>query len=325
VPSAGGQGSAALAEPSQLPECIRDGIVAAAKAHGVDVGSIDGTEAQRIVNEAASLADVGGRKIDVRHASTLLRSAITRSPQSAAAAALIRNALMRSRSGHSGIEKGMSRGRCDNGSLYRIAHNHPRLFHRRHAPDPGRYLVWLMVDRSGSMEGQPTQDVIAMTKALASASKHTPSMRMAVFGWTTPNMSYGSYNVAKLADAGAYRVWESGQSVDEIDNLRKIRAGGTPDSMVFEWASRAAQHEATPGEVPVVVMLSDGQGYGDLDEKVAAARRRGVRVISVAIGEYVTEDYQRTVYGRGEYVTWRGDIVSTARPLAEMLGRLVAA
>jgi len=55
-----------------------------------------------------------------------------------------------------------------------------------------------------------------------------------------------------------------------------------------------------------------------------AARRAGVRVVSVAIGKDVREDVQELVYGRGNYITWQGNMTATAIPLARLLGRMVA-
>lgn len=328
-PNVGDPNDPAEAEPETPPsadspfkDCLIEGAYEAATSNGVDPSLINGDEAQKIVNAAKTLVETpSGHKGDVNRASSLRKRAVTEVPVSDAAASAIRNAFIRSRSGHTGIDRGMPRGRVDNKSLHKIAFNDPRLFHRRTAPDPGRFLVWLLIDRSGSMNGTPTQQTIAMTKAFVLASRSVPTMRVAVWGWTTSNNSAG---VATNANFGVYQAWQTGDDVNKVDDLQRIEGGGTPDYPVLEWASEAIQKAAQTGERPVIVMMSDGMGMGRVEEVVNKARKRGTEVISVAIGEDVSEAVQRKRYGDKKYVKWAGDVIATARPLANLIGRIVS-
>lgn len=317
-------------DSTTLPSCAADGIDEAAETNGVPASSIDGRKAQSDVNEAETLTDsleIDGHELgrgEVRSAqslpkpkrvSTYYSDVVESKPVTAA----VRAALMRSRSGHTSVDHGQLRGRMDNRSLARIALNDARLFHRRKAPSPGRYLVWLLVDRSSSMSGRKTRDAIAAVKSIASAAGHVSTLRMQVHGWTTSR--------SPLAVWGLYRCWSTGEALSRIDDLGgKIDEGGTPDAAVLAHAIDAVAREAQPGEQPVVVMLSDGAGYpaSGMRRLVEGAERKGVRVVSVAIASEVRESYQQHVYGTGRYVRWSGSISETAAALGRMIARVVS-
>lgn len=359
--------------------CPTEAIAAAAIANGVDSDAIDGAAAERVVDEEEHIVTVDMNPSDdgetyaitVRPASQLpgQRGRITRD---AAVSAAVRNAFVRSRTGHTDMERGTKRGRCDNRSLARVANNDYRLFHRRHAPSPGRYLVRMLVDWSASMTygddvTKPFQKVSAIAASIADASRHVDSIRVTVEGWTTPSDAVmGVVNAGDRKVIGAlHEAWRSGQPVERIGDLQRISMHGTPDAFILRHVITTIAAECRDtGETPVIVMLSDGNGYLRMltpeaqtavamrpgepwgtwtarrdavqanpasyytPEAVTAmmdeARRAGVRVISVAIGEDVNEDAQRDVYGHGNYITWQGSMTATAIPLARMLGRMVA-
>ena len=313
-----------------LPVCAADGVEDSARENGAKFGDHVRKQAERDVRAAEFVEDAhtdatwGRSKIGVCRSIKGLklreRSRYDEDPEvSGAAAAVIRNALLRSRTGHTGLETHQSRGRLDNKSLYRIASQDPRLFHRRIAPDPGRYLLWIMVDVSGSMSGRPVSEAASVARALADASSGTPSIRMAVWGWSDPFLR----EQQRIASAGVAKVWESGQPTSEVFKITRLSMGGTPDVMVLSWAWRAILKECRSDEKPMIVMCSDGQGYRGMDGVVADARKHGVEVRSVSFGWGVNEDYQEKIYGRGKFIPWEGSILATARPLATMIGKLV--
>jgi hypothetical protein len=119
------------------------------------------------------------------------------------------------------------------------------------------------------------------------------------------------------------KVWESGQPTTEVFRITQLGMGGTPDYPVLSWAWRNIRKDCQSGEKPMIIMCSDGQGYGNLGVAVAEARKHGVEVRSVAFGWGVNEASQETTYGRGNYIPWEGSILATARPLATMIGKLV--
>ncbi len=115
----------------------------------------------------------------------------------------------------------------------------------------------------------------------------------------------------------------------EVDKLTQLSMGGTPDRAVLSWAWTEIKRQAHGDEKPVIVMASDGWGYGGWDSNgslasvVVTANKHGVEVRSVAIGNIDT-DMQLETYGRGNFIPWQGSIIETARPLGMMLTSLAA-
>jgi len=231
---------------------------------------------------------------------------------SGSAAAAIRNAFARSRGGHTEITKGTTRGRCDNGSLYRIAAGDPRLFHRRSSPSPDNWLVWVLIDWSGSMGGNVAQTLSA-ARALAAASRSVGQMRLAVKLWTSPQNS-------SMASAGVTDLWETGDSLDRLNDAARVNMGATPDATVMGWARKAILREARGSERTMIVFLSDGEGQHSLGDEVAEARKAGTEVISMALDRL---SRQTEIYGEDRAIPYTGSITKAAGPLARMLTRVM--
>ena len=282
-------------------------------------------EAQNILDDVRTGEIVDGQliqRINVRQANSSGRKVYAR-PTGAAAAA-IRMAFMRGRGGHTDITKGTKRGRCDNSSLWRVANNDPRMFHRRSAPSPRSWLVWIMIDWSSSMNGSQ-EEIMAVARAFAAAARTESSMRLAVKLWTTPQPgSYTHAGIGSYAHAGIVDVWQTGESMTRLDEVNRVAMGGTPDATTMKWARRAIAREVRGDESPMIVMVSDGAGFvTQLQKEVAQARKDGIEVISVAAG-FVNPQTQETVYGPKQYVPWLGSITKTASVLARLLVRTMA-
>lgn len=239
------------------------------------------------------------------------------------ASAIIKATLMRSRTGTTEIERRQKMGRLDNRVIHEIAWKSSRLFTRSISPSPGRYLVWVLIDQSGSMSGAATDQTIGVAEAVAAATRDLTDLRMDIFSWSTGD-PFGKGSV--LAGWYIARVWTSGQPVGYIATMRDVHgSGGTPDSAVLGWSVNHIRDYVKNGEQPIILMLSDGQGdeWG-MRTAVDDGLKRGVRVISVAIGG-LDADSQERIYGKGNFIPWRGSIVATAKPLANLLGKLVGA
>lgn len=337
----GGAGLYEVDPDSPLPDCAASAIGDAAKRNGAaDMG---GEEAQRVVNELLTtevIPGMGSRRIDVRRTTDLQtrsgkKRAFGKTAVNGRAAAAIRQALMLSRTGHTGIDRGQTRGRIDSGSLYRVALTDSRLFHRRKAPDPGRYLMWVLADCSGSMSTSMTE-LLSATKAIAEASRHVPSIRMEVFGWTSPDPSgrmmdsralYGGndgwgHGVGVIA--GAYSAWRTGEPVDKVDSMQVIRLGGTPDSYVLRWAVNAMPKMLLPGEQGVIFMMTDGLGHvAGIAEAADIGRRVGkLEVIGVGIGAGASRPALTAAFGKS-VIPWAGSVVDTMRAVGKRIGRIV--
>jgi hypothetical protein len=310
--------------PDALPDEIADAVDAAAEANGALTNPYDAQRAQNAVERSRDLeADGIGGMIDVARTTKglLHKDRLSRLKPSAHATAAVRNAFMRSRTGSTGVDRGMTSGRLDNKSLARIAEGDDRLFSRRIAPDPGRVLVWAMVDESSSMISE-IGNAAQVAEAIASASRTAPNVRMAVWGWSDsfrPDYRGG-------VDGGVVKVWETGQPTKNVFDLTRLTMGTTPDAHVLSWAWRAILKDTRTGERPIILMMTDGAGNTRdlINNVIVEARRHGVDVRSVALGRAVTEESQLRRYGRGGYVAWRGTMMEMARPLATLVSNAAA-
>lgn len=301
-------------EPT-FPECFADAVLDTATSNASDAGS--SYEAQAAVEAGKALVSIGrdsdwGKgEIYWSPSGVAVRRPTFQSP-SASAAAYIRRAFTRSRTGHYEVSRGQRHGRLDNRSLGRIAERETRLFTKRIAPSEGRYRVWYMVDCSSSMGGYPIRDAISTAQALAAASRFLPNVTLEVWGWTS-GMKLG-------AGWGAVKVWESGDPIANIAYLAGIKMGGTPDAAVVTWAAKAIKTVARPDETPLIILASDGAGY--LSQAIIdKTRKSGVGVVSVALGG-ISAEHQARTFGEGNYIAWKGTIAATARPLGDLLARV---
>lgn len=311
----------------QMPACAgKQAVEQAARNNGVTRDEIQDAkaEAEEIIEAAEYYEDDGlGGRIDVaRSMRGLQRSSYGASRsdfrRSDAAARAIREAIARSRTGHTDVATYQKRGRIDNRGLHRIAQQDARIFERKSAASPGKFLIWMMLDRSSSMDGVESVQSAQVATAIADATRHLPTVRAAVWAWS--NSFRGSYGYG--GSAGVALAWKTGQDTSEIAKTVDLRSGGTPDAEVLSWAWRAIRKEAKSGEQPVILMCSDGFGSNGMDQIVADARAHGVIVKSVAIGQIRAEDQERR-YGPDGYIPWMGSILATAKPLARMIAKMV--
>jgi len=300
------------------PDCAADGVEQAAQMHGAYFDDYKRKEAERSIRDDEGIEKTDHGKVAVYKSTVGIttRSYNDRPEISGHAAAAIRNAILRSRTGTTGVERYQKRGKLDGKSLQRLAMQDTRIFKRSIAPDPGKFLIWVMVDVSGSMGGSPVSDAATVARALADASMGTPTVRLEVWAWSDPFMRRHAYDVG--ARAGVVRVWNRHLPTTEVFKLAQLPMGGTPDAPVLDWAWRAILKETHQGETPAIIMCSDGWGDYQMPQVIDKARKHGVMVKSVALG-YLNERQQEQRFGRGNYVPWQGSISATARPLANMI------
>lgn len=324
----GAEADAADTSEIDMPDCSgSEAVDRGAESAGVNHWDLERAkdDAQEVLEAAERMEDsLDGSKVDVSrstkgliHGDVDYRKAhlVERSDTAARA---IRDALLRSRTGHTGTTRYQKRGRIDNRGLYRIAQGDARLFSQKHSASPDKFLVWMLVDRSISMNGRDIMDAAAVSIAVAEATRSVPTVRMAVWGWTTPFRGRGNTTAA----AGVAKVWETGQATTEIAKLVDLSAGNTPDATVLGWAAPAILRAAKSGERPVIILASDGEGQYHLGRMAEKARSMGIIVRSVAFGS-LDAAKQEERFGKDGYIPWAGSIVATAKPLARMIARLV--
>lgn len=307
-PTAGEPGGTGMGDgETTFPVCWADALQ--------EMGDVDAAHrAEAIAAMGEHLTDDGNGEI-WWGPKGVARSRRTVVPSPAAGAA-IRAAFARSRTGTYAVEHGLRRGRLTNHGLHRLADNDGRIFARRQAQSEGRYRIWLMVDCSVSMSVRPLENAMEVSAALAAAVRMLPNVSLDVWGWTSGQKVGAGWS--------AVRVYGDGSSVADIGYLGGLTMGGTPDADVLRWADGAIRKHARPGETPIVIMASDGQGRLSYEPSIVTdARKHGVAVLSVAIGSIREADQQR-IYGSHGYVPWRGSIAALAGPLGRIIGRIAA-
>jgi hypothetical protein len=304
----------------KLPDCSgSEAVDKAAKQEGVDAGDIRGLkqDADHMIANSRNVEDDGhGNAVDVARSVRGISHGRAGAPSSMAMR-YIRNAILRSRTGNTDTTGFQKRGRLDQSGLSRLASGDARIFERRTAPAPGKYLVWLMIDCSSSMRGGTIEDAASVAHAIAAATGGTPSVRMAVWGWSYPFRP-------SPAGTGVAKVWESGQDVNEIFRVTGLRMGGTPDATAMSWSARAILKARRHDETPVIIFASDGAGDNNMNQRVDEARKLGVVVKSVSFGWGFSPAAQVARFGRGNTVPWAGSMTATARGLADLFAKITS-
>lgn len=288
-----------------------------AKDNGTSRGDIQSLkrDADKAVEDARNIEQDGhGGTVDVAKSLKGMTNGGLKLGPSAQASRYIRNAILRSRTGHTAVTQHQKRGRLDGHGLARVGYGDTRIFETRKAPSPGKYVVWVMVDCSSSMTDELPK-AAQVAHAMATATHGTPSVRLAVWGWSNPFRP-------SMATAGVVKVWEQGRNADDIFRMAGLDLGWTPDASVLSWAARAIKREARRDETPVIIFISDGAGDRDMNERVAEARAMGVDVYSVSFG--MSEADQLARFGKGNYVPFAGSIIKTAKPLADLFARITS-
>lgn len=312
-----------------IAKCLNQAVSDAARNSDTLAKSVvDAITAQQIVEDTKQM-----EQTDDGNLGEIIRRVpqnVGRTPvkQDGLAVAAIRSAFARSRTGHWGTDRGHKQGRIDNRSLPRIAMNDHRLFAKRVAPSEGKYLIWLLVDCSGSMGGLPIQQASEVATALAAAARFLPNVSLTIWGWSDGRNQHSSRHLSPAF--GATRVYSSGESLTGIGALRHLAMGGTPDRATLSWAAKAIRAETPRGTEPVIIIASDGAGslagayyWGSDDPVRDLSKKYEVKIVSVAIGGGL-DDFQRKAYGHNGFVRWAGSISKTAKPLGDLVARIAS-
>jgi len=312
--------------PNDLPEDSGvDAVNKAAQQNGVAINKTleENRDADGRVKEAQYVETTEmGSEVDVVRSMDQLPKNLNdvRFDRSDLAARYVRDALMQSRIGHTASRSFQKRGKLDQRALSRTAYGDYRLFTKRKAQSHEKLLIWLLVDGSGSMKGKEITQAAQVAMAFAEASTHVKEIRLAVWVWGS-NFRMTQYGITGGGSrAGAALAWETGAPLKTIPTLIDLRPGGTPDATIMDWAGERIVKAAKRDERPIILMCSDGEGEVLMEESVERARSKGVDVYGVSFG--LTTDELIARY-KEKYVEFRGSIIETAKPLADLVAKMV--
>lgn len=285
-----------------------------------------------------------------------------------AAVNAVADSFANSNRAHEGWARYEERGRVDARNVWRSEASGSRfIFKDKRAPSATRVRLVILVDASGSMGGRDAhvegRDEAMSRREAAAVFAATlvkglgtiPTVRVEViqhdFGYMTVDgnrVGYGRRDrKAAVNTVNLRRAWEPGTPVAFMNQMPTwMPGGGNADGHAIEAVVRYLKASLLPGEVPMIMVLSDGEpanvgkdpdweGFAALvgqasmrsvdmagvalRSAVEAARTDGVHVLSVAIAGRDQDEF----YGAENIVRFDGNWVTLADQLATLVGRTV--
>jgi cobalamin biosynthesis protein CobT len=241
----------------------------------------------------------------------------------AATAAGIQTVFNRTRLSHQTWESRQLTGRLDGRQAWRNdARGSIDIFRERKQPSPTRLDVHILVDSSGSMNGDRICRAQDMAGTLVDAFKRIPTVRVHVY---QHNAVSGVTTI--------HRVYEPGDSLEGLNLMLDNIAGGNADGFALEAVGMRAASMKRPDWKSMVIMVSDGlpsvSGVGAtgniLDHSKLVTQnlaRKGVQVMAVAIAGDKRAHEQ--MYGEGSSVLFTGDWNELNRSFGAVFGRILS-
>lgn len=224
-------------------------------------------------------------------------------------------------------ELGLRRGRIDEGGIYKLGLDDPRVFTRTEIQAAPQVHFGVLVDESGSMcalgGADKTRADLARESAvlIEAAVRDMRGVHLSIWGHTADDRRYGADG------ALVFRYIERGRGSPH--RLGDIQArGNNADGHALAYCVERMGALSEPGEEQILVTILDGHprawDYGGvLAEKhvrgvCEAARRRGIQILAIGIGEGLERRAFERMYGAGNYV-----MVPEVKDLPRLMGRLL--
>lgn len=237
--------------------------------------------------------------------------------------AAIQNVFNRTRLSHQGWEAGQVYGRLDARNAWRSdAIGAKDIFRDRRTASPTILNVAILVDASGSMQGERACRAQDMAGTLVRAFQRIPTVKLSVW----------QHNATR--SVAIYRNYERG-SANRLNQMLTHIDGGNADGFALEFIGQRLLKVARRDEVNLVIVISDGlpsqkgngavPGTNIVDHSTLVAtelRRKGCQVMSVAIAGDTTT--HRLMYGEGNVVPFTNDWGKLSRDFASVFGRVIA-
>jgi len=141
----------------------------------------------------------------------------------------------------------------------------------------------LVIDRSSSMEGQEIRDA----KAAAISFLHLMDLTTSQAGLVT---------FAKTASLNSPLTHDTTMVEAALDNV-KAESGTYIDRGINLAADELVGAKRNPLATPIMIVLSDGRATDESQTRVAAAqaKARGIRILTIGLGNHVNEVLLRDV------------------------------
>ena len=247
----------------------------------------------------------------------------TREPYvDSATVAAIQTVFNRLRLSHQSWESRQLHGRLDSRTVWRNdARGQVDIFKERRLPSPTKLDVHVLVDASGSMQGERACRAQDMAGTLVEAFKRIPTVRVHIW----------QHN-ATGAVTNVYRNYAPGLGTVGLTKMLQHIAGGNADGFALEAIGHRGLAAKRPDVKTLVIVVSDGlpsvNGHGatgdihDHSTLVAQElRRKGVDVMAVAIAG--ADAAHRRMYGDDNVVKFTNDWPKLARDFGAVFARVL--
>jgi len=214
----------------------------------------------------------------------------------AAVVASIQTVFNRSRLSRAGWQSRLPEGRIDGRQVWRTdANGATDIFRERHAQTVTKVNLWVVIDSSGSMNGDKIKRAQDMAGTLVAAFQRTAQVRLQVW----------QHNALGDGKVRLYRAYAPGRN--NLKGMLRNTGGGNADGFALQAIGDMALRAQRSGERTIVWMISDGMpsvpGSGarnfDLPNHstivAEGLRHRGATVIATAI-EGFNQDFVQ-MYG----------------------------
>lgn len=230
-------------------------------------------------------------------------------------------------------ELALRRGQLDEGSIHKLAYGDPLIFARREIQEAPKVHLGLLVDESGSMGAPangtcrgPTRADLARESAilLANAVAGLRGVRLSVWGHTAnTELAREGVLVHRYLD----QAQPGGGNLESLGEITHHANNGDGWAIAY-CAKEMLASGGEADESRILLVLADGYpsawGYGGgpgMDHVAAVcrlARRRGLEVYCLGMGEGLEDEGLERQYGRGNF-----EIVADVTRLPQAISRLL--
>lgn len=190
-------------------------------------------------------------------------------------------------------QKGLRRGALDPGSLWKQGVGDGTIFSRRGNPQAGSCAFYLLIDNSGSMNEPATSDTRHSLSKSEVARSAAAIVEQAVMSLVPCKIALFQQSQGRVKHTVVRKFEETGSQNRSWNSLAEIGPGGcNADSINVRVAAEELSRRREQKKILLVV--SDGQpsayasrlsAKAEVKEAVKAARRKGVIVISIMVGD----------------------------------------